>query len=158
MMENYKKISSLLNNINDSYFSSLYYCWWWYTSDWLRKIGIETKIREIELDILKKKFNYKLFNIKPLLWWVSALSEIIWKCFVDANINISYAQTITMKLSLRKIAKNPYVFTNTSLVGKDNKIYTSKEWMFIAYQENIMELQKRKWIGNRLQNTLGIYR
>ena len=138
-MAKYKRIPGTLNNLADSYFSTMRYYDRGYMADWIWKIGIENQTWDLKIDLLNKKCEPKFFNIKPIVVYLESIQKILYDDCKKDEIPLEYISQCWFEIELRKQLNRPMVYCTPKLKGNDGKYFKGKELITEAY--DLMEMK-----------------
>ena len=150
-MAKIKLLNGLPNNLVQSFFSTTRYWDKGYMSDWIVNAGIETKTNRITIDILNKRVEPKVIEIKPILYNLNTLGEIIIKATSHAGFSETHIKQATFEI---EILDNRLIKCFAIVVCENGKTLKSKEYHEKSYEVfkavNLTVLDKlQKWIMKR---------
>jgi hypothetical protein len=125
-------LNGLPHNLVHSFFSTLRYWEKGYMSDWIVNAALEIKTNRITIDILNKHIEPKEIEIKPIMYHLNDLDEIIRKVTNHAGFSESYVIQAMFEI---EILENRYIKCISIVIGENGKTFKSKEYFEKSFEE-----------------------
>ena len=126
-----KTLNGLSYSLAHSYFSTMNYYTKGYMSDWIVNAAFDIGIDNVKIDILKKEIFPKELMIKPLLSYLDYLQYIIDKTLRSNNLPSDFIIEAVFDI---KITKNRQIICSNYTVGKNERIYKSRDYIEQSYE------------------------
>jgi hypothetical protein len=126
-----KLINGLPHDLVQSFFSTLRYWDKGYMSDWIVNSAIDLKINKIKIDIIKKEIEPKEIEIKPIIYNINELDQIIDRSLTHAGLTRDYISQAFFEI---EIFDNRYLKCKTTIESVDGKRFQTKDYVEKSYE------------------------
>jgi len=151
-----KTLNGLSYSLAHSYFSTMNYYAKGYMSDWIVNSAFDIGIYNVKIDILRKEIFPKELMIKPLLSYLDYLPKIIDKTLQSNNLPSDFIIEAVFDI---KITKNRQIICSNYTVGKNERIYKSKDYVEQSYEKfPAMNPSVRYIIQEKINSLFGRFR
>lgn len=125
-------INGLPHDLVQSFFSTLRYWEKGYMSDWIVNAAVDLKINKIRIDIIKKVIDPKEIEIKPILYNIGELDQIIDKVVLHAGLTRDFIKQAYFDID---ILENRYLKCQTIVIAENGKKYQTKDYVEKSFEK-----------------------
>ena len=127
-----RQLNGLPNDLVYSFFSTLRYWEKGYMCDWIVNASIDLKVENIQIDILSKQITPKELEIKPILYHISGLENIIKKVTKHAGFDPDFIKQAVFDI---EIYRNRQLKCKSILIGENGEVFNSKDYIEESFEE-----------------------
>ena len=132
-----KNLKGLPNNLIQQYFSTLFYYDKGYMADWIWNAAREKNVSDIQIDIINKTVMPKELQIQPLTAQLIRLQQTIKKELTNNGFTDDFIVKAQFEIYISPENRSKKIFSvMVTLEDKDRKIYRSKPYAEMAYEED----------------------
>ena len=153
-----KNLNGLPSNLASSYLSTFGYYNGGYMADWINFIARDKNVGKITIDVLNKRIEPKVTEIKPLLAYLDKLKGIVNKELENNGFERDFIKKAVLNFEIPIESKVRTITCYPELTDENGKKYNVKNGIVeTAYEVNFNPVQKLSKVGfiKRIKSLFG---